>query len=163
MIVTDVWADGVAGGHTFSACLVEELGRPHIAQYAGASGDFNLVHVDEVFATTAAGRPGVIAHGMFTMGLTATFVTSIVGRGTLRSFGGRFLAPVEPGDALRCVAEVVGMVEEGVTRRVSLRLETATSTGKVVFRGEAVANSGRPTVAISDSCGSDPLATVPPH
>jgi acyl dehydratase len=102
--VADVWADGVAVGHAFTGCPVERLERSHIAQYAGASGDFNLVHVDEVFATTEAGRPSVIAHGMLTMGLTATFVTSIVGLGTLRSFGGRFLAPVQPGDAHQCVA-----------------------------------------------------------
>ncbi len=99
-----MWGDGVTVGHEFSVCVVEDLGRPHIAQYAGASGDFNSVHVDEEFARSEAGRAGVIAHGMLTMGLTGTFLASVVGHGTLRSFGGRFLAPVEPGDTLECVA-----------------------------------------------------------
>ncbi len=137
--VRDVWGDGLSVGQEFGACLVEDLGRAHIAQYAGASGDFNSVHVDEAFATSEAGQPGVIAHGMLTMGLTATFLTSVVGHGTLRSFGGRFLAPVAPGDTLECVATVTEVVEEVGARRVSLRLETRTAAGAVVFRGEAVA------------------------
>jgi acyl dehydratase len=138
-IVPDVWGDGVAVGHEFSACVVEDLARAHIAQYAGASGDFNSVHVDEEFARSEAGRPGVIAHGMLTMGLTGTFLTSVVGHGTLRSFGGRFLAPVAPGDTLECVATVTEVAGEKGARRVSLCLETRTAAGAVVFRGEAVA------------------------
>jgi acyl dehydratase len=127
-------------GNEYSARLVECIGRAHIAQYAGASGDFNSVHVDEAYATHQAGRSSVIAHGMLTMGLTATFVTSIVGHGTLRSFGGRFLAPVEPGDTLDCVAKVTDViVDDGGERRVSLHLETKNAAGVVVFRGESIA------------------------
>jgi acyl dehydratase len=138
--VADVWSERVSVGDHFRACLVENLGRAHIAQYAGASGDFNSVHVDEVYAMSEAGRPSVIAHGMLTMGLTATFVTSIVGHGALRSFGGRFHAPVAPGDTLECVATVreIGFGETGV-RRVSLRLETMSAVGVLVFSGEASA------------------------
>ncbi|OHV64852.1 hypothetical protein BCD48_37015 [Pseudofrankia sp. BMG5.36] len=130
----------VSVGDEFRARLVENLSRAHIAQYAGASGDFNSVHVDEIFATLEAARPSVIAHGMLTMGLTATFVTSIVGHCALRSFGGRFLAPVRPGDTLECLATVCEVVtEDDGTRRVSLRLETRSATGVLLFAGEAEA------------------------
>jgi peroxisomal enoyl-CoA hydratase 2 len=137
--VPDMWVDDLGVGQEFDACLVEDLTRAHIAQYAGASGDFNSVHVDEEFARSEAGRPSVIAHGMLTMGLTGTFLASVVGSGTLRSFGGRFLAPVAPGDTLRCVVTVVDVVEDGVQRTVSFHLETRTAAGAVVFRGEATA------------------------
>jgi acyl dehydratase len=132
----------VAVGDRYERRLVEDLRRAHIAQYAGASGDFNSVHVDELFASSEAGRSGVIAHGMLTMGLTATFVTSIVGHDGLRSFGGRFLAPVTPGDTLDCVATVVEVSagDDGATM-VSLELETTTTAGLIVFRGEATASS----------------------
>jgi acyl dehydratase len=120
--------------------LVENLGRAHIAQYAGASGDFNSVHIDEIYATAEAGRAGVIAHGMMTMGLTATFVTSLVGHGTLRSFGGRFLAPVEAGDTLHCLARVTEVaLDEGSLRSLSINVETRSAADLVVFRGQASA------------------------
>jgi acyl dehydratase len=87
--VHSLWADTVMPGDVFQGVLVEELGRAHIAQYAGAAGDFNSVHVDDEFARAEAGRPGVIAHGMLTMGLVGTFVQSIVAEGTVRAAAGR--------------------------------------------------------------------------
>ena len=47
------------------------LTRTDLVQYAGASGDFNPMHTDEV-AAQAAGLPSVFGHGMFTMGLLGT-------------------------------------------------------------------------------------------
>ena len=42
-------------GDTHELVLVEKLSRTQIVMYAGASGDFNPIHHDEVFATKAAG------------------------------------------------------------------------------------------------------------
>jgi acyl dehydratase len=130
----------MAVGQQFTGVVAEDLSRPHIAQYAGASGDFNLVHVDEVFATSQAGRETIIAHGMLTMGLTATFVTSLIPRGTLRSFGGRFLAPVAPGDTLMCIATVSAMERHPDGHAVTFQVETTVKGGSPVFSGNAVAN-----------------------
>ena len=57
-------------GQTHEEVVVEDLRRTQIVQYAGASGDYNPIHTDEVFATKVAGYPTVFAHGMLTMGLT---------------------------------------------------------------------------------------------
>ena len=57
-------------GDTRTAVVVDNLSRTQIVQYAGASGDYNPIHTDEVFATQVAGYPTVFAHGMLTMGLT---------------------------------------------------------------------------------------------
>lgn len=134
----------LAAGAEFRALLVENLSRAHIVQYAGASGDFNSIHVDEAYAIEA-GRPSVIAHGMLTMGLTATFLTSVVGHGALTSFGGRFLAPVAPGDTLECVVtvEAVTTGDDGV-KRASLQIETRSASDVLVFSGEAEAFVGQP-------------------
>jgi acyl dehydratase len=140
--MTEFWARPVVGS-TFTATLVENLSRAHIAQYAGAAGDFNLVHVDEPFAVGQAGRPSVIAHGMFTMGLTASFVTSLIGHGTLKRFGGRFLAPVHPGDGVVCTATVSEVASAADGAQVVLAVRTAIVSGPLVFEGSAVAH--RPT------------------
>ena len=64
-------------GQTFEAVVAENLSRTQIVQYAGASGDYNPLHTDEVFATQVAGYPSVFAHGMLTMGMTGRMLTDL--------------------------------------------------------------------------------------
>ena len=78
-------------GDTHTITLVENLTRTQIVQYAGASGDYNPLHTDEVFVTEVAGYPSVFAHGMLTMGLTGKLLTDVVGDGRLTNFGVRFV------------------------------------------------------------------------
>ncbi len=127
-------------GQTFSAVVAENLSRTQIVQYAGASGDYNPLHTDEVFATQVAGYPSVFAHGMLTMGCTGHMLTDLVGDGRLLSFGGRFTSQVWPGDDLTTTAtvEAVGRGEDGRTT-VDLAVSTANQDGVVVFSGHASA------------------------
>jgi acyl dehydratase len=55
--------------------VVENLTRTQLVQYAGASGDYNPLHTDEVYSVHA-GYKGVFAHGMLTMGLTGKMLTN---------------------------------------------------------------------------------------
>ena len=68
---------------TSTAVLVEDLKRTQIVQYAGASGDYNPLHTDEMFTTKVAGYPIVFAHGMLTMGMTGRCSPTCVGDGAL--------------------------------------------------------------------------------
>ena len=77
--------------------LVEDLTRTQIVQYAGASGDYNPVHTDELFAREVAGYPTVFAHGMLTMGITGRMLTNYVGDGRLTKYAARFTSQVWPG------------------------------------------------------------------
>jgi len=130
-------------GQTFSAVVVEDLKRTQIVQYAGASGDYNPLHTDEVFATKVAGYPGVFAHGMLTMGMTGRMVTDLVGDGRLKSFGGRFLAQVWPGDDLTTTASVDAIRDEAGEPVVELSLRTVNQDDLQVFAGYATARVDR--------------------
>jgi acyl dehydratase len=126
-------------GNEHTEVVVDDLTRTQIVQYSGASGDYNPLHSDEIFATQVAGFPSVFAHGMLTMGLTGKMVTNYVGDGRLRSFGGRFRAQVWPGDTLTARAEVVDVRSEDDGAAVELRITTTNQDGVAVFSGQATA------------------------
>lgn len=126
-------------GQTFSAVVVEDLRRTQIVQYAGASGDYNPLHTDEIFATQAAGYPSVFAHGMLTMGMTGRMVTDLVGDGRLTEFGGRFTSQVYPGDDLTTTARVEAIRQVAGEAVVELSLSTVNQDGVQVFGGRATA------------------------
>lgn len=124
-------------GDTHTAVVVENLSRTQIVQYAGASGDYNPVHTDEVFATKVAGYPTVFAHGMLTMGLTGTMLTDFVGDGRLTYYGVRFTSQVWPGDTLTATATVESFGEEAGEAIVALQVSTTNQDGRQVLSGEA--------------------------
>lgn len=126
-------------GDTYSATLVEDLKRTQIVQYAGASGDYNPLHTDEVFATKVAGYPSVFAHGMLTMGMTGRLVTDYVGDGQLTAFGGRFTSQVFPGDTLTGTLTVEGVRDADGGKVVDLTVSTVNQDGTEVFSGRASA------------------------
>ncbi len=132
-------ASELAVGQTFQEQVVENLSRTQLVQYAGASGDYNPLHTDEVFAKEVAGYPTVFAHGMLTMGLTGKMLTNTVGDGRLARYGVRFKAQVWPGDTLTATATVEALREEGGERFVDLAVTTVNQDGAEVLSGSATA------------------------
>lgn len=96
--------------------------RANLVQYAGASGDFNVIHWNERVAK-AVGLPNVIAHGMLTMATAGRVVTDWVGDpGAVISYGVRFSRPV-----------VVEDDDKGATLTVSGTVEQKNDDGTVVI------------------------------
>jgi acyl dehydratase len=132
-------ASALKVGDTYSERVVDNLSRTQIVQYAGASGDYNPLHTDEVYTREVAGYPSVFAHGMLTMGLTGKMLTNYVGDGTLTKFGVRFTNQVWPGDTLDAKATVTDIRDEGGQKLVDLTLSTVNQDGKEVMTGSATA------------------------
>ena len=116
------------------------LQRINLVMYAGASGDFNVIHWNERIAT-GVGLPNVIAHGMLTMAEAGRVVTDWVGDpGALVDYGVRMTRPVVvPDDDAGAVLEVAGVVAEKLDNSL-VRIDlTATSQGQTVLaRAQAV-------------------------
>ncbi|GAC1507820.1 MAG: hypothetical protein NVS1B3_08510 [Candidatus Dormibacteraceae bacterium] len=82
--------------------------KEQIAAYAEASGDINLIHLDDEFARRV-GLPGVIAHGMLQMGIMATVAADAAGGGEgLQRMSCRFAGMVVPGDTVTFTAVPAG-------------------------------------------------------
>ncbi|WP_287902808.1 MaoC family dehydratase [Arthrobacter sp.] len=124
---------------------VIDVNRVDLVKYAGASGDFNPIHWNEVFAQGVE-LPGVIAHGMFTMGSAVQLVTDWAGDpGAVVDYQTRFTKPVlvqdttgteEPGAQVEVVGVVGALDEEAGTARIDL---TVTFDGqRVLMKAQAV-------------------------
>jgi acyl dehydratase len=113
--------------------------REDVKAYADAGGDQNPLHQDDVVAR-AAGFPGIIAHGMFTMGHLSAWISRWAGGpDRIRRLTAQFRAPVYMGEEIVAGGRVKAVdVERGVALiecRVSLERDGATEWP--VKRGEA--------------------------
>jgi acyl dehydratase len=114
--------------------------RVNLVMYAGASGDFNVIHWNERIAT-AVGLPNVIAHGMFTMAEACRVVTDWAGDpGAVVEYGVRFTRPVVvPDDDAGARLEVTGVVTEKLSDgRVAVDLSARSAGQTVLAKARAV-------------------------
>lgn len=105
---------------------VGPLTRTDLVRYAGAGGDFNPIHHDELFARSA-GYPSVIAHGLLTAGIAASLLAEAVGPLGLRRYAVRYSGQVFPGDTLTVTATETGST--GDRRRISLEVHASGDAG----------------------------------
>jgi len=114
------------------------LNRGSLVRYAGASGDFNAIHYRDDVAR-GVGLPGVLAHGMLTMGLAIQPVIDWIGDpGMVLDYQVRFTRPV-PVDAadgaLVTVTAKVGALDGDVARiDLTVTFDGATVLGKAQVR-----------------------------
>jgi acyl dehydratase len=106
------------------------LTRDSLVRYAGASGDFNPIHYRDDIAQ-AVGLPGVLAHGMLTMGVAVQPVVDLVGgNDRILDYQVRFTKPVvvpAKGYAEIHVVGALGAVEAD-RARIDLQVSFAEQT-----------------------------------
>jgi len=118
-----------------TASFAKTVTEADIVAFAGLSGDFNPVHINEEFAQTTPFK-GRIAHGMLSAAFISTvFGTRLPGPGSIYVAQSlKFKAPVRIGDTVTAHVELIDLVPE---RKFATFKTTATVAGKVVLEGEA--------------------------
>lgn len=130
--------DGLSKGDVVAERLVT-ITRDILVRYAGASGDFNPIHYNDTVATSV-GLPGVIAHGMFTMGAAASVVEEWAGAGNVQDFQARFTRPIPVpavGEVSAMVTATVGALDDDLrTARIDVAVEF--DGAKVLGKAQAI-------------------------
>ena len=113
--------------------LRHTLTRTDLVRYAGASGDYNPMHHDEVKAT-AAGQPSVFGHGMLSMGFLGSAITAFAGAGSVVEYSVRFARQTWPGEELitRVVVSAIREVEGDHLVDLDVSLANADGEEKVI-------------------------------
>src|ERR1700685_1802473 len=99
--------------------LTHKLTRTDLVKYAGASGDFNPMHHDEV-AAKAAGQPSVFGYGMVSIGVRGTALTDYVGVDNLTRFSVRFARQTWPDEVLSSKIVVTATRQEDGKKLIDL-------------------------------------------
>lgn len=127
--MSDFTVGDVIAEHSFS------ITRDSLVRYAGASGDFNSIHYRDDVAQSV-GLPGVLAHGMLTMGLAVQPVVDWLGeRGIVLEYQVRFTRPVlvdaTDGATITVVAKIA------VTNEDSTRIDLTVTAADQTVLGKA--------------------------
>ena len=123
--------------------FTETITRERLVRYAGASGDYNPIHWSDRIAT-AMGLPGVVAHGMLTMGIAIRAITDWLGDSErLIGYQTRFARPVvvpdtDDGVDIRVSGTVAAVDDDTVTVMIDCRC----GEDKVLGAARAVVRRG---------------------
>jgi acyl dehydratase len=134
-MITPLLAELERGG------VLPDLRKPPITKvqlvkYAGASGDYNLIHTDDDTARSV-GLEGVIAHGMLSMAFLGEYLCWLAGPESVRRLSVRFVEMVRPGDTLTCRARVKERTTGDAGRRLQLEVWTENQRAERVTVGDA--------------------------
>lgn len=130
--------DAVELGDTLPPLAQGPITRHTLGLYAGASGDYNPLHIDADYARREAGLPDVFAHGMLSAAYLARVLTHWVAPTAIRHLGVRFVAITHIGDEVHCHATVAGKFLDNGTPCVRLDLQVHNQRGETRLTGTAV-------------------------
>lgn len=135
MVVTDL--ANLQEGDQLASITKKPISRVQLAQYAGASGDLNPLHLDDDFAKKV-GLDGAIAHGMLIMGFLGEYVMQVANQqAKVVNFKMRFGKMTYPGDEIECSGIVKEIFELNGKHHIELQLSAIKGTGDIVGTGSA--------------------------
>lgn len=120
-------------GESLEEIKLQPVSRIDLIKYAGASGDFNPIHtIDE--EAKKAGLPGIIAHGMWTMGNLAKLFTPHYDEGFIQDYSIRFRGMVFLDDVITLKATL----KEKSENKLAFNVAAVNQKGKEVIMGEVL-------------------------
>ncbi|MHB8156921.1 MAG: MaoC/PaaZ C-terminal domain-containing protein [Desulfocucumaceae bacterium] len=121
-------------GDTFQEYKKAPISRLQLVRFAGASGDFNPIHlISEV--GEKAGTGGVIAHGMLVMGMVGEAIAHWVPRKSLKKMSVRFKGMTFPGDEITVAGRVTDVIKNGEGARIICEVTAKDQKGRVKVSG----------------------------
>ena len=129
-----LYFESIRVGEELPALAKAPVDRVQLSRYAGASGDYNPVHVDEIYAKSV-GMPSVYAPGMLVMGMLGQLVSDWARGGQLRRYNVRFIKMVWPGDTVVCKGRVSDRWGSGGRYFVEIDLWAENQRGELVMKG----------------------------
>jgi acyl dehydratase len=135
LLARQLYFEAVKVGDELPPLVKPPVDRTQIARYAGASGDYNPLHVDEHLARNA-GFPSILAHGMLAMGFLGELVVDWLRGARLRRYAARFVKIVWPGDVITCRGRVVDRrFESSGVYAIDIEVWAENQRGELVLKG----------------------------
>jgi acyl dehydratase len=120
-------------GESVKDIQLDPVSRIDLIKYAGASGDFNPIHTIDDEAKKA-GLPGIIAHGMWTMGNLAKLFTAYYEEGFVKDYSIRFKGMVFLNDVITMKATL----KEHQDQNLRFTVQAVNQQGNEVLKGEVL-------------------------
>jgi acyl dehydratase len=133
-----LYFEDISEGQEATPLAMPPITRTDIVKYAGASGDFNPIHHDELYAIRA-GNERVFAMGMLSAGFLSHMITDWVGDGKLRKYRVRFGRQVWPGDTITCKGRISRKYAEGGKNYMEAEVFAENQKAEKVITGTIVA------------------------
>lgn len=129
--------DDIKVGDALPGLVEGPITRHILGVYAGASGDYNPLHIDSDIARQT-GMPDVFAHGMLSAAYLARVLTHWVEQSAIRRLSVRFAAITQLGDEVRCQARVSEKFVQNSEQCVALELTARNQSDEIKLTGTAV-------------------------
>lgn len=137
-MIKEIFFEDVQIGDEIPALVKEPITEVQIVKYAGASGDFNPLHVVHSFGEKA-GYGGVIAHGMLIMGFLSQMLTDWLQDNFVKNIGVNFKAVSKPGDIITCRGNVINKYVQENQNLIEIEMVAVNQRGEKTATGNAIA------------------------
>lgn len=131
----EIYFEDVNVGDEMPTLVKGPVQKLQLVMYAGASGDFNPLHVDDDFAKAVGMPNGVIAHGMLIMGFVGQAVTAWIPRKYLKKLGVRFAGMTSPNNTITVTGKVTDKSQDGGDNLITCDVVAQDENGDVKISG----------------------------
>lgn len=131
-----LYFENVRVGDEIPAMAKAPVDRVQLARYAGATGDFHPLHVDEAYAKSL-GMPSVYAPSPLGQGFLGQLITDWARGAQIKKFSTKFIRLIWPGDTLVCKGRVSDRHGENGKYAIELEVWAENQKGELVLKGSA--------------------------